>query len=131
MIVYPAYMLYSKKETPTNPKLFENGVANYEVKFTDAELTTAGIELGEKGSAEFFNVPLSKFTKLTTSLTGYIKFAITTPTGAVNEIEKRVSPGFFQTYVYEIPAQYRVDGYGIRFVANAFFDCKIESAELS
>ena len=56
-------------ETPVNPNLWQDGIANYPVELTDAAISSAGLNfISKPGAATFSELPLTYFNKLT--LTG-------------------------------------------------------------
>lgn len=56
---------------PANPNLWQDGVSNYPVEFTDSSITAAGLKfITRQGDATFSELPLTYFNRLT--LTGRI-----------------------------------------------------------
>ena len=53
--------------TPANPNLWQDGVANYPVTLTDAEISSGGLTLKRNGAATFSELPLKSFNSLTLS----------------------------------------------------------------
>lgn len=56
---------------PANPNLWQDGVSNYPVEFTDSSITAEGLKfITRQGDATFSELPLTYFNRLT--LTGRI-----------------------------------------------------------
>ena len=70
MIVNTAYIyMGSGGGTPVNPNLWQDGVSNYPVEFTNSSISSTGLELTKNGaSATFSELQLTGFNSLTTSL---------------------------------------------------------------
>lgn len=74
MIVYPAY-IYMGRGAPVNPYLWQDGVSNYPVEFTNSVLYDGGLGINANGgSATFSELPLSGFNSLTISGRGSVQF---------------------------------------------------------
>ena len=69
MIVNTAYIYMGSGGTPVNPNLWQDGVANYPVTLTDAEISSGGLTLKRNGAATFSELQLTGFNNLTISLT--------------------------------------------------------------
>ena len=70
MIVNTAYIYMGVGGgTPANPNLWQDGVSNYPVTLTDAEISSGGLILKRNGAATFSELPLTGFNNLTISLT--------------------------------------------------------------
>ena len=125
MIVNTAYPFMIAKTPAANPNLFENGVSNYQTSFTGASLDTSGLNLQPNATADFYNIPLSKFSILNFSgksntfakSTIYIEVLDTNGTSIYtsNGFELNKSNSSPSNHAFTIPEQYRKDGYGIRF----------------
>ena len=74
MIVNTAYIYMGSGGgggEPANPNLWQNGVANYPVEFTDSSIKASGLNfITRPGEATFSELPLTYFNRLT--LTGRI-----------------------------------------------------------
>ena len=70
MIVNTAYPFMIAKTPAANPNLFENGVSNYQTAFNRASLDTSGLKLQTNATADFYGIPLSKFSILNFSGNG-------------------------------------------------------------
>ena len=125
MIVNTAYPFMIAKTPAANPNLFENGVSNYQTSFTKASLDTSGLHLQPNATADFYNIPLSKFSILNFSGNGgafakstiYIEVLDTNGTSIYtsNSFELNKGNSSPSNHAFTIPEQYRKDGYGIRF----------------
>ena len=74
MIVNTAYIYMGSGGgggEPANPNLWQNGVSNYPVEFTNSSITATGLQfIARPGDATFSELPLTYFNSLT--LTGRI-----------------------------------------------------------
>ena len=74
MIVNTAYIYMGSGgggDTPANPNLWQNGVSNYPVEFTNSSIKATGLNfIARQGDATFSELPLTYFNRLT--LTGRI-----------------------------------------------------------
>ena len=50
--------------TPANPNLWQDGVANYPVEFTNSSISANGLLLNKRGAATFSELQLTDFAKL-------------------------------------------------------------------
>lgn len=74
MIVYPAY-IYMGGGAAVNPYLWQDGVANYPVEFTNSSIFSGGLLVNANGgSATFSELPLTGFKSLTISGNGSAQF---------------------------------------------------------
>ena len=141
MIVNTAYPFMIAKTPAANPNLFENGVSNYQTAFNRASLDTSGLKLQTNATADFYGIPLSKFSILNFSGNGgafskstiYIEVLDTNGTSIYTsrgfELDKgNSSPS---NHAFTIPEQYRKDGYGIRFKTPNGYSAIIHSAGFS
>ena len=141
MIVNTAYPFMIAKTPAANPNLFENGVSNYQTSFTKASLDTSGLKLQPNATADFYNIPLSKFSILNFSGNGgsfskstvYIEVLDTNGTSIYtsNGFELNRSNSSPSNHAFTIPEQYRKDGYGIRFKTPNGYLANIYSASFS
>ena len=141
MIVNTAYPFMIAKTPAANPILFENGVSNYQTAFTKASLDTSGLSLQPGATADFYNIPLSKFSILNfsgkggsfTKSTIYIEVLDTNGTSIYtsNGFELNRSNSSPSNHAFTIPEQYRKDGYGIRFKTPNGYSAIIYSASFS
>lgn len=125
MIVNTAYPFMIAKTPAANPILFENGVSNYQTAFTKASLDTSGLSLQPGATADFYGIPLSKFSVLNFSgksgtfakSTIYIEVLDTNGTSIYtsNGFELNKSNSSPSNHTFTIPERYRKDGCGIRF----------------
>lgn len=141
MIVNTAYPFMIAKTPAANPNLFENGVSNYQTAFTNASLDTSGLNLQSGGIADFYGIPLSKFSILNFSgksaafakVTIYIEVLDTNGdpiyTSAGFELNRANSSP--SNHAFTIPEQYRRDGYGIRFKIPSGYSAIIYSASFT
>ena len=69
MIVNTAYIyMRNGGGEPANPNLWQDGVSNYPVVFTDSSISAAGLNFIETpGDATFSELPLTQFNSLTLS----------------------------------------------------------------
>ena len=68
MIVNTAY-IYMGGGAAVNPNLFQDGVSNYPVVFTNgSSISSEGVILKSRGSATFSELPLTDFNSLTLSV---------------------------------------------------------------
>lgn len=66
MIVNTAYPFMGEKGPSVNPYLWQDGVSNYPVQFTRANISIEGLKINSNGgSATFSEMTLTKFTSLT------------------------------------------------------------------
>ena len=141
MIVNTAYPFMIARTPAANPNLFENGVSNYQTAFTNASLDTSGLSLQPNATADFYNIPLSKFSILNFSgksntfakSTIYIEVLDTNGTSIYtsNGFELNKSNSSPSNHAFTIPEQYRKDGYGIRFKTPNGYSAIIYSASFS
>lgn len=69
MIVNTAY-IYMGGGAAVNPNLWQDGVSNYPVVFTNSSISSDGLHLNSNGSAATFSeLPLTDFNSLTLSIT--------------------------------------------------------------
>lgn len=68
MIVNTAYIYMGGGGAPVNPNLWQDGVANYPVEFTNSSISSAGLNFTQTaGDATFSELPLTYFNGLTLS----------------------------------------------------------------
>ena len=68
MIVNTAYIYMGGGGTPVNPNLWQDGVSNYPVVFTNSSISAAGLNFSAPaGDATFSELPLTYFNRLTLS----------------------------------------------------------------
>lgn len=63
MIVNTAY-IYMGGGAAVNPNLWQDGVSNYPVEFTDSSISSEGLLLSGRGNATFSELPLAGFNSL-------------------------------------------------------------------
>lgn len=122
MIVYPDYILLSKKEEPANPNLWGNGVINYPVvQSQNAEfIPQQNIFYMPHRQYVIFTLPLKQFSKLTIRARGDINgYQLSVKIFNDNPTEKLFQLGIIeQNYVYDIPEQYRKNDVQVVFTAS-------------
>ena len=70
MIVNTAYIYMGSGGAAVNPNLWQDGVSNYPVVFSNSSISSAGLQMNPKGSyATFSELPLPDFNSLTLSAT--------------------------------------------------------------
>lgn len=122
MIVYPDYILLSKKEEPANPNLWGNGVINYPVvQSQNAKfIPQQNIFYMPYRQYVIFTLPLKQFSKLTIRARGDSNgYQLSVKIFNDNPTEKLFQLGTMeQNYVYDIPEQYRKNDVQVVFTAS-------------
>ena len=140
MIVNTAYIYMGSGGTPVNPNLWQDGVSNYPVVFTNSSISADGLTLGKRsGAATFSELQLTGFNSLTISSP---KISVTSPSVTIkieffNSADELLGTETTQfsygvnSRTINIPSSAKIQNAKIRIKNTSQFSATIISALLS
>ena len=124
-------------DTPANPNLWQDGVANYPVEFTNSSISANGLLLNKKGAATFSELQLTDFANLEISgnhsyfANIEIKFEFFDSSDQLLGTKSASFPKNTNTRTVTVPSNARIKNAKIKITNTANFSITLISAVLS
>ena len=123
--------------TPANPNLWQDGVSNYPVVFTNSSISADGLLLNKNASATFSELQLTDFANLKISgksgqlLNVEIKFEFFDSSDQLLGTRSATFPTSTSTRTVEVPSKARIKNAKIKITNTTRYSVTLISAVLS